>query len=273
VQETEILAPDDAGIARAAELLREGRLVAFPTETVYGLGADARNGRAVAGIFEAKGRPRFNPLIVHVSDLAAARRLVELPRAARKLASAFWPGPLTLVSPMRADAGIADLVTAGLPTLAVRVPAHTLARRLLEVFGGPVAAPSANPSGQVSPTTAAHVAETLDGRIAAVLDGGACPVGLESTILGFDGENPVLLRPGGLPVEAVEEALGCPVAHGTRPVGQPLRSRRPPSAERGVSGAGRGLAGLRSGPGWPTRAFPRACDEPLAQRRPGRGGG
>jgi L-threonylcarbamoyladenylate synthase len=113
---------------------------------------------------------------------------------------------------MRADAGIADLVTAGLPTLAVRVPAHTLARRLLEVFGGPVAAPSANPSGQVSPTTAAHVAETLDGRIAAVLDGGACPVGLESTILGFDGENPVLLRPGGLPVEAVEEALGCPVA-------------------------------------------------------------
>jgi L-threonylcarbamoyladenylate synthase len=193
-------------------LLREGRLVAFPTETVYGLGADARNGRAVAGIFEAKGRPRFNPLIVHVSDLAAARRLVELPRAARKLASAFWPGPLTLVSPMRADAGIADLVTAGLPTLAVRVPAHTLARRLLEVFGGPVAAPSANPSGQVSPTTAAHVAETLDGRIAAVLDGGACPVGLESTILGFDGENPVLLRPGGLPVEAVEEALGCPVA-------------------------------------------------------------
>jgi L-threonylcarbamoyladenylate synthase len=212
VQETEILTPDDAGIARAAELLREGRLVAFPTETVYGLGADARNGRAVAGIFEAKGRPRFNPLIVHVGDLAAARRLVELPRAARKLAAAFWPGPLTLVSPMRADAGIADLVTAGLPTLAVRVPAHTLARRLLEVFGGPVAAPSANPSGQVSPTTAAHVAETLDGRIAAVLDGGACPVGLESTILGFDGENPVLLRPGGLPVEAVEEALGCPVA-------------------------------------------------------------
>jgi L-threonylcarbamoyladenylate synthase len=212
VQTTEILAPDAAGIARAAELLREGRLVAFPTETVYGLGADARSGRAVAGIFAAKGRPRFNPLIVHVTSLAAASELVALPAAARKLATGFWPGPLTLVAPMRTDSGIADLVTAGLPTLAVRVPAHPLARRLLEAFGGPVAAPSANLSGQVSPTTAAHVAEKLGGRIAAVLDGGACPVGLESTIIGFDGETPVLFRPGGLAVEAVEQALGCTVA-------------------------------------------------------------
>ena len=208
---TEILAPDDAGIARAAGLLRAGRLVAFPTETVYGLGADARSGRAVAGIFAAKDRPRFNPLIVHLSDLAAAERLVDLPEAAHRLAAAFWPGPLTLVAPIRAGAGIAALVSAGLATLAVRVPAHKLARALLAAFGGPVAAPSANPSGQVSPTTAAHVTQALGGRIAAVLDGGACPVGLESTILGFDGGHPVLLRPGGLAVEAVEAALGCPV--------------------------------------------------------------
>jgi L-threonylcarbamoyladenylate synthase len=212
VEATEILAPDQAGIARAAGLLRAGRLVAFPTETVYGLGADACNGRAVAGIFAAKGRPRFNPLIVHVSDLEAAERLVDLPAAARRLAAEFWPGPLTLVAPLRARGGIADLVTAGLATLAVRVPAHPLARALLTAFGGPVAAPSANPSGQVSPTTAAHVTRALDGRIAAVLDGGGCPVGLESTIIGFDGDHPVLLRPGGLAVEAVEAALGRAVA-------------------------------------------------------------
>jgi L-threonylcarbamoyladenylate synthase len=211
VEATEILAPDDAGIARAAGLLGEGRLVAFPTETVYGLGADARNGLAVTRIFAAKDRPRFNPLIVHVTDLAAAQRLVDLPAAACRLAAEFWPGPLTLVAPMRADAGIAALVTAGLATLALRVPAHPLARALLAAFGAPVAAPSANPSGQVSPTTAAHVVEALGGRIAAVLDGGACPVGLESTIIGFGGENPVLLRPGGLAVEAVEAALGRPL--------------------------------------------------------------
>jgi L-threonylcarbamoyladenylate synthase len=211
VQKTEILAPDPDGIARAAELLGEGRLVAFPTETVYGLGADARQGRAVAGIFEAKGRPRFNPLIVHVTDLEAAERLVALPASARKLAADFWPGPLTLVARMRARGGIAGLVTAGLATLAVRVPTHPLARSLLAAFGAPVAAPSANPSGQVSPTSATHVTQALDGRIAAVLDGGACQVGLESTIIGFDGERPVLLRPGGLAVEAVEAALGCPV--------------------------------------------------------------
>jgi len=212
VDETEILAPDQAGIARAAGLLREGRLVAFPTETVYGLGADARQARAVAEIFAAKGRPRFNPLIVHVTGLAAAERLVTLPETARRLAAAFWPGPLTLDAPIRAAAQIADLVTAGLPTLAVRVPAHPLARALLAAFGAPVAAPPANPSGPVSPTTATHVVEALDGRIAAVLDGGACPVGLESTIIGFDGDGPVLLRPGGLAVEAVETALGCPLA-------------------------------------------------------------
>ncbi|HUF87077.1 MAG TPA: L-threonylcarbamoyladenylate synthase [Thermohalobaculum sp.] len=211
METTETLAADAGGIARAAGLLRAGRLVAFPTETVYGLGADAGDGRAVAGIFAAKGRPRFNPLIVHVTDLAAAARLVVLPAPARRLAEAFWPGPLTLVAPMRDGAGVAGLVTAGLPTLAVRVPAHPLAQALLAAFGGPVAAPSANRSGQLSPTTAAHVIAALGGRIAAVLDGGPCPVGLESSIIGFAGERAVLLRPGGLPVEALEGALGVPL--------------------------------------------------------------
>ena len=208
---TRTLAPDADGIAQAATILARGGLVALPTETVYGLGADARQGRAVARIFEAKGRPRFNPLIVHVDSAQAARRYVEWPSRAEVLASAFWPGPLTMVLPLRADAGLSPLVTAGLDTLAIRVPAHQLARRLLAAFGGPVAAPSANPSGRISPTTAAHVLAGLAGRIDAVLDGGACPVGVESTIVGLSGA-PVLLRPGGLPAEAIEAALGAPLA-------------------------------------------------------------
>lgn len=208
----ERLAPDDAGIERAAGLLAAGRLVAFPTETVYGLGADARDARAVARIFEAKGRPRFNPLIVHVPDLAGAGRIGVLEGDARRLAEAFWPGPLTLVLPRREGAGIADLVSAGLPSIAVRVPAHPLAQSLLAAVGGPVAAPSANPSGQVSPTTAKHVLAGLGGRIAAVLDGGACTVGLESTIVGLAGGQSALLRPGGVPEEALEDVLGQPLA-------------------------------------------------------------
>ncbi len=206
--QTETLIADTDGITRAAALLRAGQTVAFPTETVYGLGADATDGIAVAGIFEAKGRPRFNPLIVHVPRVEAAEALIELPAAGKALAQAFWPGPLTLVAPMRPDAGVADLVTAGLPTLAVRVPAHPLAQSLLQAVDRPVAAPSANPSGKISPTTAAHVIDGLSGRIAAVLDGGPCEVGLESTIIGFDGDRGVLLRPGGLPAEAVEGATG-----------------------------------------------------------------
>ena len=198
---TATLAPDDAGIAEAARLLAAGELVAFPTETVYGLGGDARSDRAVARIYEAKGRPSFNPLIVHLPDLAAVEAIAEVGPKARMLAQAFWPGPLTLVLPLRPDAGISSLVTAGLSTVAVRVPAHPLAQRLLRAFGGPLAAPSANPSGRVSPTRAEHVLEGLTGRIAAVLDGGPCAVGLESTIILADPE-PVLLRPGGLPVEA-----------------------------------------------------------------------
>ncbi len=210
---TETLAPDEAGIARAARLLAEGELVTFPTETVYGLGGDARSDRAVAGIYAAKGRPSFNPLIVHLPDLAAVDRYAEVGPKARALAQAFWPGPLTLVLPLRTDAGLSNLVTAGLPTVAIRVPAHPLAQRLLRAFGGPVAAPSANPSGRVSPTRADHVLDGLCGRIAAVLDGGPCAVGLESTIILADPE-PMLLRPGGVPVEALEAALGQPLATG-----------------------------------------------------------
>jgi L-threonylcarbamoyladenylate synthase len=205
---TVTLSGTERGLRAAAGLLRAGELVAFPTETVYGVGADARSDRAVAKIFAAKGRPVFNPLIVHVADLAAAERLAEFPRRARDLARAFWPGPLTLVLPKRPNAGLAELVTAALDTVALRAPAHPLARDLLSAFAGPIAAPSANPSGAVSPTTREHVLEGLSGRIAAVIDGGACPVGLESTILGFAGDRPLLLRPGGLPVEALAEALG-----------------------------------------------------------------
>lgn len=206
--ETRRWAADAAGVEAAAAVLGEGGLAAFPTETVYGLGARADDGRAVAAIFEAKGRPRFNPLITHVADLAAAERLVELTPAARLLARRFWPGPLTLVAPLRAGAGLSDLVTAGLATAAVRVPAHPAARRLLRAAGVPVAAPSANPSGKVSPTTADHVLDGLSGRIAGVLDDGPCAIGLESTILTFEGEQPVLLRPGGLPLEEIEACLG-----------------------------------------------------------------
>ncbi|WP_411572330.1 L-threonylcarbamoyladenylate synthase [Thioclava sp. A2] len=205
-QETEMLAPDAAGYARAAALLAQGELVAFPTETVYGLGGDARNDHAVASIFAAKGRPHFNPLIVHLPSLDEAEKIAVFDTQARELAARFWPGPLTLVLPLRPEAGISHLVSAGLETVAIRLPAHPVARALLAAFGGPVAAPSANPSGKISPTSAAHVAEGLSGRIAAVLDGGACGVGLESTILSL--APTLLLRPGGLPAEEIEAVLG-----------------------------------------------------------------
>ena len=199
------LTPDDAGIAQAVQMLNEGQLVAFPTETVYGLGADARNDLAVAGIFAAKKRPRFNPLIVHVPDIEAVEAIAEVPDLARRL-FAFWPGPLTLVLPRRATADLSDLVTAGLDSVAVRIPAHPLAQKLLRAFGGPIAAPSANPSGKVSPTTADHVLSGLSGLIGGVLDAGPCEVGLESTIIGFT-PAPTLLRLGGLPRTAIEDAL------------------------------------------------------------------
>lgn len=205
---TELLEASEAGIARAARILRDGGLVAMPTETVYGLAGDATNDRAVAGIYDAKGRPSFNPLIVHVTGIDAAAALVTVPDAARALADAFWPGPLTMVMPLRDDAGLSPLVTAGLNTLAVRVPAHPVARALLTAFGGGLAAPSANPSGRVSSVTAAHVMAGLGGRIDAVLDGGDCDVGVESTIVGFDGDRVTILREGGVPAEALAQVLG-----------------------------------------------------------------
>jgi len=199
----------DRGLRAALSLLRKGGLVAFPTETVYGLGADARDEKAVAAIYAAKGRPAHNPVIVHVAKTADAINLIELPEAGRKAAQLFWPGPLTLVAPVRAASGVAAICRAGADTLAVRVPAHPLAQKLLSCFAGPIAAPSANRSGQVSPTTADHVMEELTSRIDGVIEGGACKVGLESTILGFDVDGtPRLLRPGGIALEALESALG-----------------------------------------------------------------
>lgn len=208
---TRIFAPDANGLADAASVLAEGGLVAFPTETVYGLGVDARNSDAVARLYAAKGRPSFNPLIVHVASLDAAADFVEFDDMARDLAQAFWPGALTLVLPLRADAGISPLVTAGLETLAIRVPDHVVAGSLMDAFAAPVAAPSANPSGQVSPTRAAHVLEHMTGRVDGIVDGGACSVGLESTIIATQPE-PTLLRAGGIPAEAIEAALGQSLA-------------------------------------------------------------
>lgn len=198
---------------RAAALLRAGQLVAFPTETVYGLGGDAGNDRAVAAIFAAKERPKFNPLIVHVPDLVAAERLGVFDARARDLARRFWPGPLSLVVNRRVDSGISLLASAGLDTLALRVPAHPLAQALLRAVNRPLAAPSANRSGHVSPTAAAHVVADLDGRIATVLDGGACSIGIESTILDLSGAAPILLRAGGVALENLIAILG-PVARG-----------------------------------------------------------
>jgi L-threonylcarbamoyladenylate synthase len=205
---TDLLRPDAIGVARAAALLQQGALVAFGTETVYGLGADATNDRAVAGIFAAKARPRFNPLICHYADPDAALAHVVANEPARRLASALWPGPLTLVLTRRRDCPVSLLASAGLDTLAVRVPSAAVARALLRETGLPVAAPSANRSGRVSPTTARHVLEELSGRIAAVLESGPCTVGVESTVLDVASATPVLLRPGGVTLEAIEGVVG-----------------------------------------------------------------
>lgn len=200
-----------AAIARAAALLRAGRLVAFPTETVYGLGGDATNDHAVAAIFAAKARPCFNPLIVHVRDLAEAKALAVFTAAARRAAARFWPGPLTLVLPRQPAGGVSLLANAGLDTVAIRIPAHPVAQALLREAARPVAAPSANRSGRVSPTEAAHVAEDLGDDVALILDVGPTPVGVESTVVDLSGESPALLRPGAVTLEALTEALG-PIA-------------------------------------------------------------
>ncbi len=203
---TQILDAGGLATESAARVLAHGGLVAFPTETVYGLGADAGNGEAVARLYDAKGRPSFNPLIAHVAEPAAAHRLARFDRAAERLAAAFWPGALTLVLPKRADCPLAELATAGLDTVAVRVPSHPVARGILRAFGRPVAAPSANRSGHVSPTTAAHVLADLRGRIELIVDGGPAPMGLESTIIACVAQ-PTLLRPGALPRAAIEQVL------------------------------------------------------------------
>ena len=208
---TRVLKAESQSIEVAGRCLGQGGLVAFPTETVYGLGADAGNGEAIARLYAAKGRPAFNPLIAHVGDIAAARRIAVFDAAAEKLAQAFWPGPLTLVLPKRPDSGVADLALAGLDSVAVRIPAHPVAAALLKAFGGPVVAPSANRSGHVSPTSAAHVMADLRGRIDLIIDGGACEVGVESTIVACLGE-PTLLRPGGLAREDIERVLGRALA-------------------------------------------------------------
>jgi L-threonylcarbamoyladenylate synthase len=208
----EILPITDAAIARAAELLRNGALVAFPTETVYGLGGDATDDAAVAAIFAAKNRPDFNPLIVHLASAADASEYGELNATAERLAERFWPGALTLVVRRRADCRISLLASAGLDTLALRVPGHDAARRLIEAAGCPIAAPSANASGRLSPTEAEHVAASLGDKVALILDGGPCRIGVESTVLDVTGDMPCLLRPGGIAVEEIEEALGSTVA-------------------------------------------------------------
>ena len=207
---TRVLPADPATIETASACLEAGGLVAFPTETVYGLGADATQGEAVARLYAAKGRPAFNPLISHVTGLVAARKLARLDADAERLAQAFWPGPLTLVLPKQPDCPVSDLATAGLDSIALRVPAQRTARALLEAFGKPVVAPSANRSGHVSPTDAGHVLADLRGRIDLILDDGPCPVGVESTIVALLGE-PTLLRPGGLPRGDIERVLVRPL--------------------------------------------------------------
>ena len=204
-------APTPAAIARAVERLREGLLVAFPTETVYGLGADAGNPEAVRRIFAAKGRPADHPVIVHLQHAAQITDWArDVPEAARKLAAAFWPGPLTLILPRATH--VDDVVTGGQDSVGLRVPSHPVARELLAAFGGGIAAPSANRFGRISPTTAKHVADDLGDSVALILDGGPCAIGIESTIVAFTGDQPVLLRPGGIGVLALARALGQPLA-------------------------------------------------------------
>ena len=227
---TSCLAISGESVARAAGILTRGGLVAFPTETVYGLGGDARNADAVAAIFAAKDRPSFNPLISHVASAQAAFELGTATPLAVCLADAFWPGPMTLILTRRPDCPIALLTSAGLDKIALRVPAHAEARRLLEAFGGPVAAPSANPSGRISPTRAEHVVAGLGGRIELVLDGGPCESGIESTVIDCTGETARILRPGGITREAVGKTLTAR--------GLALAEDNPPTDEDAPAGPG-----------------------------------
>jgi L-threonylcarbamoyladenylate synthase len=214
-------------VRRAARILRDGGLVAFPTETVYGLGADATNDRAVARIFEAKARPKFNPLIVHVTGREAAAEIAAWPDLAERLAARFWPGPLTLILPRKATCRISWLVSAGGETVALRAPSHPLASALLEATGLPIAAPSANPAGKISPTTAEHVKNGLGDRVDLILDGGACPVGVESTVVDVTSDRPLLLRPGGLARAEIEAVIGAELTSSTARTGDNDRLRSP----------------------------------------------
>ena len=207
---TRVLSPDPETYSLAASLLQSGQLVAFPTETVYGLGANALQPEAVRAIFTAKGRPADNPLIVHIYDRSQLEPLCDIPPGAQQLMDAFWPGPLTLLFPRKST--VPDVVTAGLPTVAIRMPSHPVAAALLKACALPVAAPSANASGRPSPTTAQHVLEDMDGKIPLIIDGGPCEVGLESTVLDLCHGQPRILRPGGITREMAQEALGREVA-------------------------------------------------------------
>jgi L-threonylcarbamoyladenylate synthase len=217
-----VVPASDQAIAEAAERLRAGRLVAFPTETVYGLGTDATNGAAVAGIFAAKNRPRFNPLIVHVPSMAEAERLVVFCAVSRTLAAAFWPGALTIVLPKQPGCPVADLTTAGLDTLAIRVPSHPLATKILRAAGVPVAAPSANRSGRVSPTRAEHVAADMADQDVLIVDGGAAPLGVESTVVAVQAGKVIMLRPGGVTAEDIARVTGQPIERSLHAQAKPL---------------------------------------------------
>lgn len=208
-----IKSANSQSIAEAAEILKNGGLVGMPTETVYGLAANALDGTAVAKIFEAKGRPSFNPLIVHVANTGAAEAIAQFNDQAHAIATAFWPGPITMILPRKVDCGVSELAGAGLPTLAVRVPSHPVALELLRVCGLPLAAPSANKSGSLSPTTPMHVAESLGSAVDLILAAGACKVGLESTVLDLSGDVPVVLRPGAITAEDISEVLGNKVGY------------------------------------------------------------
>jgi L-threonylcarbamoyladenylate synthase len=248
---------DAASIARAAGRIRSGGLVAFPTETVYGLGANGLDGRAVARIFEAKGRPGDNPLILHIARMEQLAQLTAgpAPECARVLAAAFWPGPLTIVLPK--SAAVPDQVTAGLDTVGVRMPAHPAARALIEAAGVPIAAPSANRSGRPSPTTAAHVLEDMDGRIDMVLDGGACGIGLESTVVEVSAGGARVLRPGGVTAEMIKAALGAVSvdASALRPLAQGETARSPGMKYRHYAPVGR----LSVVSGAPEAVWPEIC--------------
>lgn len=252
-------AADPAAIARAADALRAGGLVAMPTETVYGLAADAGNAQAVARLYEAKGRPRFNPLISHVPDLAAARRHGEASPLAEKLAEAFWPGPLTLVLPARPGSPVCDLARAGLETVALRAPAHPAAQALLKAFGGPLVAPSANPSEGLSPTRAAHVANGVGEKIDLILNGGPCAVGVESSVVAVRGESATLLRPGGLSRAELEAVAGKLETAKPGDTGSPgmLARHYAPTAKLRLNAAAPepGEAFLAFGPGAPAEAL------------------